>query len=126
MQWEEELISKFNLETVTTNHAAFRAVPGAVWRNSAGIVASLHTLKQLAHLAIAREIKWGSMEPDGNRATDRALAPSRPAATRAHLQLRPGGNASGTFVADPAREIEPVRTRRGRNRIDSGRPVRQR
>ena len=57
-QWEEELAGKFNLATVTTNHAAARSDPQKFWRENAAIVASLHTLKQPAHLEIARQIKW--------------------------------------------------------------------
>jgi len=57
-QWEEELSDKFNLATVTTNHAAFRSDAANFWRENSGIVASLHTVKQAAHLEIARAINW--------------------------------------------------------------------
>jgi superfamily II DNA or RNA helicase len=57
-QWEEELNDKFNLAPVTTNQAAFRSDAAAFWRDHLGIVASLHTLKQPAHLEIARTINW--------------------------------------------------------------------
>jgi SNF2 family DNA or RNA helicase len=57
-QWEEELNEKFNLIPATTNHAAFRSDATAFWRDNAGIVASLHTLKQPAHLQIACTINW--------------------------------------------------------------------
>lgn len=56
-QWAEELADKFGLETTTTNSAA-RSDPETFWRESKGIVASLHTLKQPSHLAIAREVSW--------------------------------------------------------------------
>jgi superfamily II DNA or RNA helicase len=57
-QWEEELIDKFNLPTVTTNHASARSDAGAFWRENPAIVASLHTVKQAAHVEIARTVKW--------------------------------------------------------------------
>ncbi|HYG25225.1 MAG TPA: SNF2-related protein [Verrucomicrobiae bacterium] len=57
-QWEEELSDKFNLTTATTNHAAFRAEAPAFWRENPGIVASLHTVKQQAHLDVARAVSW--------------------------------------------------------------------
>ncbi len=57
-QWEEELSDKFNLTTVTTNHAAARADTAQFWRENAGIVASLHTLKQPAQLEVARTVHW--------------------------------------------------------------------
>ncbi len=57
-QWEEELSDKFNLTTVTTNHAAARMDTAEFWRGNAGIVASLHTLKQPAQLEIARTVHW--------------------------------------------------------------------
>ncbi len=57
-QWEEELSDKFNLAPATTNHAAFRADTTAFWRDNAGIVASLHTVKQPAHLEVARAVNW--------------------------------------------------------------------
>jgi SNF2 family DNA or RNA helicase len=57
-QWEEELAEKFSLATVTTNQAGARLDPQKFWAENAGIVASLHTLKQPGHLEIARQIKW--------------------------------------------------------------------
>jgi SNF2 family DNA or RNA helicase len=57
-QWEEELVDKFNLTTSTTNHAAARSDPQKFWTDNAGIVASLHTLKQPAQLEVARQVKW--------------------------------------------------------------------
>jgi SNF2 family DNA or RNA helicase len=57
-QWEEELNDKFGLVTVTTNGAAFRSDPELFWRGNPGIIASLHTLKHPAHLAIARAVHW--------------------------------------------------------------------
>ncbi len=57
-QWEEELSDKFNLATATTNHAEFRSDPEKFWREHSGIIASLHTVKQPAHLEIARGIPW--------------------------------------------------------------------
>jgi SNF2 family DNA or RNA helicase len=57
-QWEEELSDKFNLAPATTNHAAFRSDAAAFWRDHPGIVASLHTVKQPAHLEVARAINW--------------------------------------------------------------------
>ena len=57
-QWEEELSDKFNLATATTNHAAFRSDAEKFWRENSGIIASLHTVKQPAHLEIARGIPW--------------------------------------------------------------------
>jgi len=57
-QWEEELSDKFNLTVATTNHAAFRSDPASFWRENSSIVASLHTLKQPAHLEIARAVNW--------------------------------------------------------------------
>ncbi len=57
-QWEEELNDKFNLAPATTNHAAFRSDAAAFWRDNAAIVASLHTVKQPAHLEIARAVNW--------------------------------------------------------------------
>jgi SNF2 family DNA or RNA helicase len=57
-QWAEELDDKFGLATVTTNEPASRDDPAKFWRESPGIVASLHTLKQSAHLANARQLQW--------------------------------------------------------------------
>lgn len=63
-QWEEELADKFDLTVTTTNHAAFRANPEACWRDGAAVVASLHTLKQPAHLAVARGVTWDLLVVD--------------------------------------------------------------
>src|SRR5712692_8511539 len=57
-QWEEELEEKFQLSAATTNHPSFRADPAAFWRENTGVIASLHTLKQPAHLAVARQVHW--------------------------------------------------------------------
>ena len=57
-QWEEELADKFRVAVATTNHAAFRANPEAFWRGQTAIVASLHTLKQPQHAAIAQTVAW--------------------------------------------------------------------
>jgi superfamily II DNA or RNA helicase len=57
-QWEEELLEKFGLTTVTTNQAGVRADPQKFWSGDSGVVASLHTLKQPAHLEIARQTRW--------------------------------------------------------------------
>lgn len=57
-QWEEELAEKFQLSVATTNHAAFRAGPEQFWREGAAVVASLHTLKQPAHAAVAQAANW--------------------------------------------------------------------
>lgn len=63
-QWEEELADKFGLATATTNHPAARSDPQKFWSESQGVVASLHTLKQPAQLAIARNIKWDILVVD--------------------------------------------------------------
>ena len=57
-QWQEELSDKFGLATVTTNDAVARDDPQKFWGENAGLVASLHTVKQPAHLAIAKETHW--------------------------------------------------------------------
>ena len=57
-QWEEELGEKFGLTVATTNQADARADAGSFWSDHPAIVASLHTLKQPAHLAVAREVHW--------------------------------------------------------------------
>ena len=57
-QWEEELSEKFGLTTATTNQAIARSDPQQFWRENAGLVASLHTLKQPAHLEVARQTHW--------------------------------------------------------------------
>ena len=57
-QWEEELADKFGLAAATTNQPEARGDPQKFWRENPGIVASLHTLKQPAHLDIARQVHW--------------------------------------------------------------------
>ena len=57
-QWEEELGEKFGLSVVTTNQTDARADAASFWRDHTALVASLHTLKQPAHLAVAREVHW--------------------------------------------------------------------
>ena len=57
-QWEEELSDKFNLASATTNQPSFRSDPAAFWRDHNLIVASLHTLKQPAHVAVAQTVNW--------------------------------------------------------------------
>ncbi len=56
--WAEELSDKFGIETVTTNSGASREDVTAFWTQNPCIVASLHTVKQAAQLAIAREQHW--------------------------------------------------------------------
>jgi superfamily II DNA or RNA helicase len=63
-QWAEELEGKFALTAVTTNGPLVRDDPAKFWRDHACIVASLHTLKQPAHLAIAREVHWDLLVVD--------------------------------------------------------------
>ena len=63
-QWEEELSDKFGLATVTTNHAAARGDAQKFWRENPGLIASLHTLKQPAHLEIARQVHWDMLIVD--------------------------------------------------------------
>ncbi|MGO8679003.1 MAG: DEAD/DEAH box helicase [Limisphaerales bacterium] len=63
-QWEEELSDKFGLTTATTNQAAARADGQRFWRESSGIIASLHTLKQPAQLEIARQEHWDMLIVD--------------------------------------------------------------
>jgi superfamily II DNA or RNA helicase len=63
-QWEEELNDKFGLATATTNHAAARGSPDEFWRSHHGIVASMHTLKQPAHLERARQTTWDVLVVD--------------------------------------------------------------
>jgi superfamily II DNA or RNA helicase len=63
-QWEEELAGKFGLAAATTNQAAARGDPQQFWRENPGIVASLHTLKQPAHLEIARQVHWDILVVD--------------------------------------------------------------
>ena len=57
-QWAEELDDKFGLATATTNLPGSRDAAANFWRENPGIVASLHTLKQPAHLEIARQLQW--------------------------------------------------------------------
>ncbi len=63
-QWQEELSQKFNLVTVTTHDSDSRADPESFWRENHGIIASLHTLKQPAHLAVARSVNWDMLIVD--------------------------------------------------------------
>ncbi|EEF57247.1 DEAD/DEAH box helicase [Pedosphaera parvula] len=63
-QWEEELADKFGLATVTSNQTSARNEPQNFWRENPGIVASLHTLKQPAHLEIARQVSWDILVVD--------------------------------------------------------------
>ncbi len=63
-QWEEELSDKFGLTAATTNAAAARGDPQKFWRDNAGIVASLHTLKQPAQLQVARQVPWDILVVD--------------------------------------------------------------
>jgi hypothetical protein len=63
-QWAEELEDKFGLATVTTNQPAARSDPARFWQENAGIVASLHTLKQPAQLEIARQVHWDMLIVD--------------------------------------------------------------
>ncbi|HEV2327709.1 MAG TPA: SNF2-related protein [Verrucomicrobiae bacterium] len=63
-QWEEELSDKFSLTTVTTNQPGARGEPQKFWRENAGVIASLHTLKQPAQLEIARQVPWDVLVVD--------------------------------------------------------------
>src|SRR5665213_3508680 len=63
-QWKEELADKFGLTAATTNEGESRGDPQKFWRENAGIVASLHTLKQPAHLEIARQMSWDILVVD--------------------------------------------------------------
>ena len=63
-QWEEELEDKFNLTAATTNHSAFRSDSATFWRENPIIVASLHTLKQPAHVAVAQTVNWDMLVVD--------------------------------------------------------------
>lgn len=63
-QWEEELNDKFGLTVATTNRTASRAVDDHFWQDNPAIVASLHTLKQPAQLAVARQVKWDMLMVD--------------------------------------------------------------
>lgn len=63
-QWEEELSEKFGLSTATTNQTVAREAPENFWRDNTAIVASLHTLKQPAHLAVAQQSTWDILVVD--------------------------------------------------------------
>jgi hypothetical protein len=63
-QWEEELNEKFGLSPATTNQGTVRDAPSQFWGGNAGIVASLHTLKQPAHLDVARQVTWDILVVD--------------------------------------------------------------
>ena len=63
-QWQEELESKFNIATVTTNEAAFRTGDAAFWQRHPAIIASIHTLKQDAQLATAQQVAWDMLIVD--------------------------------------------------------------
>ena len=49
---------------MTTNHRRRAGDPQKFWSENAGIVASLHTLKQPAQLEVARQIKWDILVVD--------------------------------------------------------------
>jgi hypothetical protein len=57
-QWAEELEDKFGIRTTTTNQAAFREDATAFWSQGTAVIASLTTLRQPAHSAVAREVDW--------------------------------------------------------------------
>ena len=63
-QWQEELAEKFGLEAATTNKGSWRDSASAFWQENPGIIASLHTLKQPAHLELARQVKWDMLVVD--------------------------------------------------------------
>ncbi|MBE7499131.1 MAG: DEAD/DEAH box helicase [Verrucomicrobiales bacterium] len=63
-QWEEELADKFGITTVTTNHSDARDDLDHFWREHPALIASLHTLKQPAHAAVARTVKWDLLVVD--------------------------------------------------------------
>jgi superfamily II DNA or RNA helicase len=63
-QWEEELHEKFGLTCATTNQPAFRSDPAAFWRDNPFLIASLHTLKQPPHLAVAQIVHWDLLAVD--------------------------------------------------------------
>jgi hypothetical protein len=63
-QWQEELNDKFGLVTVTTNQSELRDNAERFWLENGGIVASLHTLKQPAHLEWARQVSWDILVVD--------------------------------------------------------------
>jgi SNF2 family DNA or RNA helicase len=57
-QWAEELDSKFSLVPATSNQPEFRTDPGRFWTEERGLIASIHTLKQDNHLALATRRPW--------------------------------------------------------------------
>jgi hypothetical protein len=57
-QWEDELDEKFAIRTATTNQPGFRNDAAGFWSGHQGIVASLHTAKQPAHLAAIQQVNW--------------------------------------------------------------------
>ncbi len=63
-QWAEELNDKFGLSAVTTNDAALRGEPRKLWCDQHAVIASLHTLKQPAHLELARQVHWDMLVVD--------------------------------------------------------------
>ena len=63
-QWQEELEDKFGIACATTNQPVFRSDPAAFWGDHPFIVASLHTVKQPAHLAVARALHWDLLVVD--------------------------------------------------------------
>ncbi len=63
-QWEEEMQDKFGITCATTNQPGFRSDPAAFWRDNPFLIASLHTVKQPAHLAVARTLHWDLLVVD--------------------------------------------------------------
>ena len=63
-QWEEELLDKFGLAAVTTNDPLARTDPQKFWGENPCVIASLHTAKQPAQLAIARQVPWDILVVD--------------------------------------------------------------
>jgi len=57
-QWAEELEDKFGIRTTTTNQAVFREDSAAFWTQGTAVIASLATLRQPAHSAVARQVDW--------------------------------------------------------------------
>jgi SNF2 family DNA or RNA helicase len=57
-QWAEELESKFGLRSVTSNQPQFRNEPERFWTEESALIASIHTFKQDAHLALAARRPW--------------------------------------------------------------------
>ncbi|MEK7330578.1 MAG: SNF2-related protein [Candidatus Eisenbacteria bacterium] len=51
-QWREEMAVKFDVDFVTHEDAAFRALGTAAWERCDRVIASLHTAKQPAHSAV--------------------------------------------------------------------------